>query len=78
MDVYLLVTFIAVVVFIAIAGLMVLDAYLEKKRDTRLRKIICNDVIPTAEIALEAYTKDLMDSMKKMADDWMKLLNTTE
>ena len=72
MSVYLLVTFIVVLVFAAVCGWITLDRYFEKKRDKRLAKLLCDDVIPTAEVALEVYTKELMNSVQKMTEDMVK------
>ena len=66
MNVYLLVAFIAVLVFAVAAGLIVLDHYFENKRNKKIGKIICKDVIPAAEYAMETYTNELMNSVTEM------------
>ena len=72
MDVYLLVAFIAVLVTAAGAVLIWLDHYLEMKLVKKTGKIICNDVIPTAEEAMEVYTKELFEQTKEMTGNMMK------
>lgn len=75
MSVYLLVAFIVAIGSTAGAGLILLDRYLEERRDKRLSRIVCDDLIPTAEYALEVYTKELMESIKDMTEEMMKMIN---
>lgn len=63
MNVYLLIAFIVVLAGAAIAGLIALDHHLEDKSNERTGKIVCEDVIPAAEKALEDYTKSLLDDL---------------
>ena len=72
MNVYVFVAFAAVVAFALGAGLIALDHYFENKRNKKIGKIVCKDVIPTAEMALDEYTEHLMENLKKMSDDMMK------
>jgi len=71
MNVYLLVAFIVALVSLAIAGLIVLDRYLERKRDERIGKIVSGDVIPAAEEALEVYTESLLNDVSGRIRNWM-------
>jgi len=73
MNVFVLVAFVAMLLFAVGAGLIVIDRYFEKKRDKRIGKIVCNDVIPTAEQMLENYTNELLNDCKKMMTDAMSM-----
>ena len=72
MNVYLLVAFIVVLVSAAGAGLIWLDHHLEMKLVKKAGKIVCNDVIPAAETALEDYTKELLEQTMKTTTDLTK------
>ena len=73
MDVYLLVAFIVVLATAAIAGLIILDHYLEMKTVKKTGETICKDVIPAAETALETYTDELLEQTKKMIGEVVKI-----
>ena len=77
-NVYLLVAFIAVMATTVGVILTLVDHHLDKKLVDDTSKIVCEDIIPAAEMALENLTKELLEQTNKMTNDMMEQFKDPE